>query len=337
MFFFCYHEKIWLHNYPSEFKPVIYRRYVDDTFLLFCPKHQIKKFQNYLNRQHKNIKFTSDAENENSISCLDIKITRDNNKFMTSVYRKPTFSGVFTNFDSFIPKSYKYNLLFALLHRAFKLCSNFERFHQEIDKLKTIFENNGYPKSFVDFCIKKYLDKIFIKKEVVLEASKKELIYVLPFLGKRSMQLRTRLVNSIESHLRFCKLKVIFQSPCKLNLLFRYKDSLQKKIRSDITYRYMCSNCKVTSYGKTYRHFFTRAAKQMGISNLTGKRLKYVKQSAVSDHLLECNCSIDFDHFDILASDANRFRLFIKESLLIIPDQPQLSKTIKSFSLKLFD
>ena len=70
----------------------------------------------------------------------------------------------------------------------------------------------------------------------------------------------------------------------------------------------------------------------MGILNLIGKRLKCVKQSAVSDHLLECNCSIDFDHFDILASDANRFRLLIKESLLIKRDQPQLNKTIKSFS-----
>ena len=256
---------------------------------------------------------------------------------MTSVYRKPTFSRVFTNFGSFIPKSYKCNLLFTLLHKAFKLCSNFERFHQGIDKLKTIFENNGYPKSFVDFCIKKYLDKVFIKKKVVLKASKKELICVLPFLGKKSMQLRTRLVNSIESNLKFCKLKVIFQSPCKLNSLFRYKDSLQKKIRSDIVYRYMCSNCKVTYYGKTYRHFFTRAAEHMGISNLTGKRLKCVKQSAVSDHLLECNCSIDFDHFDILVSDANKFRLLIKESLLIKRDQPQFNKTIKSFPLKLFD
>ena len=128
---------------------------------------------------------------------------------MTSVYHKPTCSGVFTNFGSFIPKSYKY-LPFTLLHRAFKLCSNFERFHLEIDKLKTIFENNGYLKSFVDFCIKKYLDKVFIKKEVVLKASKKELICVLSSLGKKSMQPRTRLVNSIESNLKFCKLKVIF-------------------------------------------------------------------------------------------------------------------------------
>ena len=145
------------------------------------------------------------------------------------------------------------------------------------------------------------------------------------------MQLRTRLVNSIESNLKFCKLKVIFQSPCKLNSLFRYKNSLHKKIRSDIVCRYMCSNCRVTV------GLLTRAAEHMGISNLTGKRLKCVKQSAVSDHLLESNCSIDFDHFDILASDANKFRLLIKERLLIKRDQPQLNKTIKSFPLKLFD
>ena len=65
--FLCYHEKIWLQNCPSEFKPVIYGRYVDDAFLLFRSKHHIEKFQNYLNHQHKNIRFTSEIENQNSI------------------------------------------------------------------------------------------------------------------------------------------------------------------------------------------------------------------------------------------------------------------------------
>ena len=37
--FLCYHEKIWFQNCPSEFKSVIYRRYRDDTFLLFRSKH----------------------------------------------------------------------------------------------------------------------------------------------------------------------------------------------------------------------------------------------------------------------------------------------------------
>ena len=70
----------------------------------------------------------------------------------------------------------------------------------------------------------------------------------------------------------------------------------------------MRSNCKVTFYVKTYRHFFTRAAEQMGISDLTGKRLKCVKQSAQSDHQLDCNCLTDVGHFDILASDTNKLK-----------------------------
>ena len=68
----------------------------------------------------------------------------------------------------------------------------------------------------------------------------------------------------------------------------------------------MYSNCKVTYYGKTYHHFLTRATEHMGISTLIGKCLKCVKQSAVSDHLLECNCSTDFDHFDILVPDTHK-------------------------------
>ena len=107
------------------------------------------KFRNYLNHEHENI--IADTENENSIWFLDIKKSRVNNKFMTLIYCKLTFSGIFTNFRSFILKSYKYNFLFTLLHRVFKLCSSFDLFHQEIEKQKIIFEN--YPKSFVDFYI----------------------------------------------------------------------------------------------------------------------------------------------------------------------------------------
>ena len=74
----------------------------------------------------------------------------------------------------------------------------------------------------------------------------------------------------------------------------------------------MCCSCIVTYYGKTYRHFFTRAAEHIGIPILAGKRLKSFKQSAVIDHLLEGNCSIDDDLFDILVFDTNKFKLLIR-------------------------
>ena len=81
----------------------------------------------------------------NSLSFLDIKIARENNKFPTSVYPKPTFSYLFTNFESFIPNWYKYVIIFILLHRASKLYSNFELFYKEIENLNNIFRKNGYP------------------------------------------------------------------------------------------------------------------------------------------------------------------------------------------------
>ena len=94
-----------------------------------------------------------------------------------------------------------------------------------------------------------------------------------------------------------------------------FKDTFDKKILSDLVYCYSCSSCNATYYGKTFLDFFTRAAEHVGISNLTGKHVKNVKESAVSEHLVKWDYAIDFDHFvDILASDTNSFRLLIKES-----------------------
>ena len=75
----------------------------------------------------------------------------------------------------------------------------------------------------------------------------------------------------------------------------------------------------------------------MGISNLTSKRVKNVTESAVSDQLLQCNCAITFDHFDVLAFDTNSFGFLIKKSLLIKREKPVLNSTVKSFPFRRFD
>ena len=111
----------------------------------------------------------------------------------------------------------------------------------------------------------------------------------------------------------------------------------RKKILSGIVYRYTCINCKITYYGKTFRHFFARACKHVGTSNLTGKRIKNAKELAISDHLLQCDSPITFADFDILASDSNKFKSPLKESLLIKRDKPVLNRTTKPFPLDLFD
>ena len=58
--------------------------------------------------------------------------------------------------------------------------------------------------------------------------------------------------------------------------------------------------------------------------------VKKVKQPAISYYLLHCNCTINFDDLDILASDSSIFKLLVKGSLFIKCDKPILNRTINS-------
>ena len=100
--FLVHFERNWLQKCPSHFKPRCYLRYIDDIFVLFTsPKHS-EAFRNFLNGRHDNMSFTTEREKQNRMSVLDISIICEDKTFTTSVYRKPTFSGVYTQFDSFL-------------------------------------------------------------------------------------------------------------------------------------------------------------------------------------------------------------------------------------------
>ena len=73
--FMLFHERTWLADCPHTFKPMFYRRYVDDCFLIFQSKEQVIPFLDCLNSKHPNIQFTHELENNGSLSFLDINIT----------------------------------------------------------------------------------------------------------------------------------------------------------------------------------------------------------------------------------------------------------------------
>ena len=106
--FLCFQEEKWLSSCP-HFKPVFYRRYIDDTFLVFKHSSHVPLFLNYLNNKHPNIKFTSETEISNKLPFLDCNIHRVNNTFETSVYRKNTFSGLGISNFSFCSNAFKLN------------------------------------------------------------------------------------------------------------------------------------------------------------------------------------------------------------------------------------
>ena len=119
--FFVIMKKTWLNECPSQFKHKVYRRYVDNIFVLFRSKDHWKLFVNYLNSKHKNIKFTFETEDLEKFLFLDVKITLMKKRFNTSIFGKATFSGVFTNYNSFIFDTYKIGLFHKLLFQFAKI------------------------------------------------------------------------------------------------------------------------------------------------------------------------------------------------------------------------
>ena len=107
--FLCHNEEKWLDSCPLLYKPVFYRRYMDDCFLLFRKKSHCKHLLDYLNSKNTNIEFTVETEVENKIPFLDCLIHKRNDSFEVEVYRKKTFTGLGTSFFSFSPSIYKLN------------------------------------------------------------------------------------------------------------------------------------------------------------------------------------------------------------------------------------
>ena len=132
---------------------------MDDIFLVFRSHDHIEPFLNYLNSRHANIEFTSEIEIDCKLPFLDVLISHCNGVFTTSVYRKPTFTGLTTNFYSLVPSKFKINLIATLATRAFRICSNYCLLHTEFDFIRKLLCSNNFNINFIDFHLGKLLEK----------------------------------------------------------------------------------------------------------------------------------------------------------------------------------
>ena len=340
--FLCEHEVNWLENCPNDIKPVLYQRYVDDIFCLFKDKAQSERFLEYLNSRHERIKFTIEHEVNNSLPFLDCNIYREDGEFATSVFRKKSFSGVYTHFDSFLPSIYKDNLLLALIHRCFKLCSNYKNFHLEIVKLKDIIKRNGYPSRSFDSSVKKYLNKILGTKRQVVDtvgSAKQTLTLVLPFLGTTSLKLRNKLRSSFKESSEKFNIRVVFRTSCRVRSFLRFKDQISESMKSHFVYKFKCSDCNATYIGETMRHYMTRIGEHYRKSEFTGKRMNSRPKTSVYKHIESSgHFNNSDDSFSILAFNpgCSDFILQLQETILISRDKPVINDNNGSVPLYLF-
>ena len=109
-------------------------------------------FLSFLNKRHPNIKYLIEKQINHSIAFLDVLVSGINNQNLTlQIYHKSTSTCLLLNFKSFTSFSCKVSLIKCLIDRSFKICNNWNSFHNDIESIKSNFIKNAY----LSFLIKK--------------------------------------------------------------------------------------------------------------------------------------------------------------------------------------
>ena len=262
--------------------------------------------------------FSFEQEMNGKLFFLDAELSQKQGKFVTTVYRKPNFSGVFTHFDSFLPTAYKVVMIYTLAFPCFKTCSDWTKFREELNFLKHVLLKNGYTLSFFDKCFKIVINKLVIKRPPVTKVEKKTIILSLSCLRDISLQTGTKLRESFKGILNCCKFQIVFKSQRKFANVFRFKDRLPFGLVSGVVYKYTRGRCNSSYYGETDRHLKVRSGEHIGISPLTFGKVKPSKENAIRDHLLNCNNIPSFDEFTILAYGHHKYILNITYKINLV-------------------
>ena len=100
-------------------------------------------------------------EVDDRLSFLDTVIKRSSNNPYPEINTriKPADKGLFYNFSSFIPDSYKRNLVYCLVYRVYRIASSDNIFKDNLQTFKAKFLKNGFPSGFFNQIVNKFLEK----------------------------------------------------------------------------------------------------------------------------------------------------------------------------------
>ena len=135
-------KKPWQQHHTSQ----VWKRYVDDTFVIQEERYKNEFFQ-HINSLEDNIKFTTETNKaDGSMPFLDTLVTpRSDGSLETKVYRKPTHTNQYLQWDSHHAINNKYSVISTLLHRAKNICSNKELLEEDQTNIQKALTAYKYP------------------------------------------------------------------------------------------------------------------------------------------------------------------------------------------------
>ena len=277
-------------------------RYVDDSHACL-KKDYIQEFHDHLNSVNPNIQFTKELEKDNGLSFLDTTTTRVRGRIQVSVYRKPTHTDKYLDYNSHHPSQHKRSVVNTLLRRAQEIPSTNSGRSRERTHVIKVLRDNNYPLRFIRSC-KSYHNALRRDSNTndasSASAPSTSTFVVLPYVRGVSERISRVLRNN--------GVKVGYK-PCNvLRTRFpRPKDKPSALQCRGVVYKVGCTDCNFVYYGQTDRALETRLkehkrAVRVGDSN-----------SKIAQHANQFVHNIDFDHATIVDKARNfHERLFLE-------------------------
>ena len=257
-----------------------YCRYVDNTLLLIKPD-TIDLILDYFHKFDKNIRFTYDLFENTTSHFLDISVSPND----IGIYRKDTFSGQYTNFDSFVPWRHKISWIRALVDRIHRICSP-NMVKLELKTLKKITSWNGFPSRISHALIRRFsYDALLNKNHTTANNSKDKdepvtiWLSILFYIGEKTSQLLRSFKRKLRRHLKHPNTQIkVREKTTKLCFYTNNKDKVPLLNKSHVVYKFSCPGCQSSYIGKTDRTLLTR----------TREHAVTDKESAIYKHLRTC-------------------------------------------------
>ena len=221
--------------------PYLRKRYVDDTFTIIESSYK-SEFLEHINSIDDHIQFTCEDQRDNrTMPFLDILITPgEDGSLSTSVYRNPTHTDLYLQWDIHHTLTSKYSVIGTLQHRTQIICSNPQLQPRAEDHLHSALRKCKYPNwalNKIRIKAKKAATNKDNNNRTNTNNNQKSYIVVSYYSG---------LSESIKKVGSKYGVQVYFKGGTTIkNLLMAPKDTDPIQKKSGVIYRYQCDRWNV--------------------------------------------------------------------------------------------
>ena len=221
---------------------------------------------------------------------------------------------------------------------AYNICSSYFDLHKELDFLKNILKNNGYPINFINTYIGQQLSKLYLAAPSKLsENIKRPVLYIpLTFTGQQSINIKKDISKLLCSTYPQIDIKIYFVLQNKIRNFFKVKDKIPTSLRSKLIYLWKCRSCDATYVGRSTRSAWTRWSEHLGRSFRTGNYLTRPSYSAIREHREGSSHPLSMEDFSVLTSCPSVSDLDILEAMYTYKLKPSIARNTPMASLLCF-